>query len=222
MLPWEKIVPAGVVKHVATMGQWRALTLNQWFSSNKEYLIENLYDPHSWTANNLDEEARDKGTFTMKDENGDGSFNTVASFNLTAGTTYYFHYSYYWDARDLNLLNVAAGNATAQATLSIERGGTETRKGDVVFSANLLANRVGEECLYENWVSLRPGYSGEYKIWLRLPGNKSFELNPATLHLDGLSLLSPRNATSSTSGLQSAGTVAGKYEGYPPRPSPST
>ena len=220
MLPWEKIVPAGVVKHVATMGQWRALTLNQWFSSNKEYLIENLYDPHSWTANNLDEEARDKGTFTMKDENGDGSFNTVASFNLTAGTTYYFHYSYYWDARDLNLLNVAAGNATAQATLSIERGGTETRKGDVVFSANLLANRVGEECLYENWVSLRPGYSGEYKIWLRLPGNKSFELNPATLHLDGLSLLSPRNATSSTSGLQSAGTVAGKYEGYPTKTIP--
>ena len=35
MLPWEKIVPAGVVKHVATMGQWRAMTLNQWFSSNK-------------------------------------------------------------------------------------------------------------------------------------------------------------------------------------------
>lgn len=99
-------MPAGVVKHVATMGQWRAMTLNQWFSSNKEYLIENLYDPHSWAADKLDEEIRDKGSFTMKDENGDGTFNTVASFNLTAGTTYYFHYSYYWDARDLNLLNV--------------------------------------------------------------------------------------------------------------------
>lgn len=168
MLPWEKIVPAGVVKHVATMGQWRAMTLNQWFSSNKEYLIENLYDPHSWAADKLDEEIRDKGSFTMKDENGDGTFNTVASFNLTAGTTYYFHYSYYWDARDLNLLNVQSGkNAESTLKLSIERA-----NGSSVYTAwstNLSTLHVGEECAYENWVSFRPTQTGEYKIWLRLP-----------------------------------------------------
>ena len=78
---------------------------------------------------------------------------------------------------------------------------------------------MGEECLYELGLP-EAGLLRRVQIWLRhLPGNKAFELNPP-LHLDGLepALATQRHVLHL--GLQSAGTVAGKYETYPTKSIP--